>query len=494
MIYNLSDVYADNTNGYKRGFYLGDNRESLTIRDEISLKDTSEIYWFMHTRAKITLDEDRKGATLFSDGQKLRVTAHCSSDNWFFEERKPEPFDISMKHDNEFTVAGINKLALYIAASGDVNITVKLAPVDSEKYAATDIPLSQWTLKDGEAPYELKMVSPSISELDENGKTKLKFRIPLYSDRARLYLNDEFLEEKTNFGTSEDVEFLIDSKSIEYLNGTVKLTVEKKGKEHIFDSPFILNPTQTETLYFSDFTNIEEGKEISYLQTSGFDHVKQVGGSVELQADSNAVKIVANNSGNHDNLYLEKLVDVKADEKLRLSFDIISRDGIKMYFSALGNDDIAPTPNMIPIPDGINEGNISLVFDGNHYQITVVDKENKVKNYSGEYKINGFSMARLTFFADAESKEMKIDNYLIQAIRHDDIFRKLKKNGTHLNLYLSESAKRYSIFHAKYNENKMTDIKAIHYDNQKFIELGERYSSKVFVWDEMMPVTKCIQY
>lgn len=494
MIYNLNDVYADNTNEYKRGFYFEDNRESLTIRDEISLKNISEIYWFMHTRADIQLDEDKKGATLFSNGQKLRVTANCNSDNWFFEVRKPEPFDSSMKHDNEFSLAGIKKLTLYTKSSGNVNITVKLSPVDSENTDIYDIPLNQWELSDAQLASEIKMISSSVLDIDENGKAKVKFKIPLYSDDAKLYINDKLIEVKTNFGLSEDAEFQIDAKSMEHINGALKLIVKEGNNEYVFESPFLLNVTQSKMLYSTDFTNIEEGNEITYLQKNGFDYVVNKGGSIVLKAAENAINIVSLNGGNDDSLYFEKIVNVKPDKKLKLSFDIVSRDGIKMYFSASGSDDFKPSPNKISIPDDIHSGNISLVLDGNNYVITSVDKENNLKTYYGEYKINGFSKVRLTFFADEENKQMEIDNFAIQELRHDDVFKKFTKDGNGLKLYLSEESKMYSIYQAKYNEDEMVEITKVNYNSRKFIDFNMKETSKVFIWDAITPVTRCIKH
>lgn len=142
MIYNLTEAYADNASEYKRGFYLGDGRESLVIRDEISLKDTSDIYWFMHTEAEIIIDDDKKGATLYKDGRELRVSADCNLDGWYFEIREPQPFDETMTREGENSREGITKLTLVAKGSGEANITVKLAPRGIDGFTAA--PLAQW--------------------------------------------------------------------------------------------------------------------------------------------------------------------------------------------------------------------------------------------------------------------------------------------------------------------------------------------------------------
>lgn len=142
MIYNLTDAYSDNVSSYKRGFYLGDGRETLLIRDEISLLDTSDIYWFMHTESEIVIDSDGKGATLYRDGRELRVTVDCSLEDWHLEVREAQPFDESMIREGEYSREGITKLTLTGVASGDVTITVKLAPRGITTFSTA--PLSRW--------------------------------------------------------------------------------------------------------------------------------------------------------------------------------------------------------------------------------------------------------------------------------------------------------------------------------------------------------------
>lgn len=142
MVYDLTEAYADNVNDYHRGFYFGDGRESLVIRDEISLKSQSDIYWFMHTEADIVIDSGGKGATLFKDGRALRVVADCSIPDWRFETRAAQPFDESMIRDGEYSREGISKLTINARGEGDVSITVKLAPLGVNNFEA--LPISSW--------------------------------------------------------------------------------------------------------------------------------------------------------------------------------------------------------------------------------------------------------------------------------------------------------------------------------------------------------------
>ena len=166
MIFDLTDAYADNASSYKRGFYFGDGRETLTVRDEISLlEDNSDLYWFMHTRANIEIDADKKGATLSLNGKELRVTADCSEDNWYFEVRDTTPFDPSMTRPDEASRAGINKLTMVIDGSGDVDITVKLSPKGINTFSTE--PLEFWEC-------ESEYIKPPFFDITrKNGKITL---------------------------------------------------------------------------------------------------------------------------------------------------------------------------------------------------------------------------------------------------------------------------------------------------------------------------------
>ncbi len=156
---DLSDAYKYDTSSYTRGFYLGDDRRTLTIQDEIALLESnSDIYWFMHTRAGIELDNDKKGATLTLNDKKLRVDVLTNASDYKLvinkvgEQRFPtDPVREGQLVGANFT--SINVLTVEAKGSGNVYITVKLTPMDSDydTYAKVSYtPISQWSIPDGE--------------------------------------------------------------------------------------------------------------------------------------------------------------------------------------------------------------------------------------------------------------------------------------------------------------------------------------------------------
>lgn len=163
MKLDLTDANSRDVTDYKRGYYFGDNRKSLIVQDELSLmEDNSTLYWSMHTQAEISIDEDKKGATLSLDGQELRVTLDTNADLEFSSE-EATALPGSIVRPGEYSRAHINKLLLSGKGSGVVYITVKLTP--QYDYVTIDesadfLPISQWSVPDGEFIEETRLLSP----------------------------------------------------------------------------------------------------------------------------------------------------------------------------------------------------------------------------------------------------------------------------------------------------------------------------------------------
>lgn len=140
-VYDMSQIYSDAVSAYKRGFYVGDDRRSLTVRDEITLKGQADVYWFMHTKAEIEPTEN--GAVLTLNGKRLRLEAHANCD---FELTKmaAEPLPTSPNPPNQTPNAGINKVAIKLIGSGDVKLEVKLALDDELVSDMMDTAMSNW--------------------------------------------------------------------------------------------------------------------------------------------------------------------------------------------------------------------------------------------------------------------------------------------------------------------------------------------------------------
>lgn len=189
---DLTQAYQRDVTSYKRGYYFGDSRNTLLIQDELTLKDTSEVYWFMHTKADITII-DQKTVRLTQDGKSVTVQLYCSESNVELKKMKAEPFSTSPTVTGQNANTGVNKLTVYIPeASGDVQIGVKLLP-ESVFYIPTDVSdtkISQWSLPKG----EIEKVIP-INNIVVNKANFLSAEIPVINDseKIELYIDGEYV-------------------------------------------------------------------------------------------------------------------------------------------------------------------------------------------------------------------------------------------------------------------------------------------------------------
>jgi hypothetical protein len=125
---NITDAYRTQANSAIRTFSLTDNRSKIVIEDELDLKQVSEVWWFMHTRARITVSADGLKATLSQKGKKMEAVLVSPANGKFVAmEAKPMPNTAQNAYQTPNT--GIQKLAIKIDGVQKTNIRVELIPV-----------------------------------------------------------------------------------------------------------------------------------------------------------------------------------------------------------------------------------------------------------------------------------------------------------------------------------------------------------------------------
>lgn len=200
MIFDLSEVYSVDAEKYKRGFMLGDDRQTVLIQDEITLKENnSYVYWFMHTKADLDIAEDEKSVIMTLNGKKVKVEAVSNASEWHFEEREPIPFenspDLPDQLCGEYEPVGIKKLSLCANASGQLNITVKFMPEtdDSEYSSPVFVPMDSWECDDGALQVKEKKIALNTGKgiFTAGTENAVSFNSPYVFQSARLYLDGE---------------------------------------------------------------------------------------------------------------------------------------------------------------------------------------------------------------------------------------------------------------------------------------------------------------
>ncbi len=148
VVYDMSNVFAE-TDKFERGFYIGDDYRSLTIRDELSLNTETDVLWTMNTMADVALWGNE--AMLYQDGEVLRVKVECDAKNWEFVSLPCKSLvELPIGAGAQATNSEYTKLAIKVSDDKDFNITVKLSPYGeaADKSAMNTSPISSWTLSE----------------------------------------------------------------------------------------------------------------------------------------------------------------------------------------------------------------------------------------------------------------------------------------------------------------------------------------------------------
>lgn len=122
---NMTDAYRMNgARDVSRTFELYNRRSSLRITDEIKCLIPSEIYWFMHTKADITVSDDGKTAVLEINGKKMKATLRNDGE---FSVMPAESLSGRYEYDAEYP--DIQKLTVHLEDVTSATICVTLEPI-----------------------------------------------------------------------------------------------------------------------------------------------------------------------------------------------------------------------------------------------------------------------------------------------------------------------------------------------------------------------------
>lgn len=122
-IIDMTSAYERDALSVKRGIALADKRSTVVIQDELKLKAPSDVYWFMHTQAKIELSKDKKTAALTLAGK--RIYAHIVSPiEGNFEIMEAKPLPVSPNPMGQNPNKGIQKLAIHLNAISSTTLSV----------------------------------------------------------------------------------------------------------------------------------------------------------------------------------------------------------------------------------------------------------------------------------------------------------------------------------------------------------------------------------
>lgn len=138
------NYYRTRVHSARRGFALTDDRRRVIIQDEIDPVQPCEIWWSMHTPAKIEISGDGKTAILSRFGKYLKAQLltpdHPDS---VFLAMKAEPLPGALQNKYQEINKGIQKLAVCIKTAEKVRISVQFTDLDNTDSGAS-VQLDDW--------------------------------------------------------------------------------------------------------------------------------------------------------------------------------------------------------------------------------------------------------------------------------------------------------------------------------------------------------------
>lgn len=145
-VMDMTSLYAHHgADKVWRGFYIGDNFDTFTVRDEMTFNKKANGYWFMTTEASAEKLDDET-VILSKNGKTLVLQYKCEGANVKSSidvmEAAPLPTSPQLANDNTAINPKLKKVAIYFEGSGDINLTVRMAALPGD----VDLtPISQWT-------------------------------------------------------------------------------------------------------------------------------------------------------------------------------------------------------------------------------------------------------------------------------------------------------------------------------------------------------------
>ena len=106
---------------------LSADRSVVTVRDEIKLSKSSELYWFAHTKADIELSEDKKSAVMTIGNKQMYVEVSSDMDAEF-SVMDAVPLESSPQYSGQNVNSGVRKLAIHLNNVKEGYIQVSFVP------------------------------------------------------------------------------------------------------------------------------------------------------------------------------------------------------------------------------------------------------------------------------------------------------------------------------------------------------------------------------
>ncbi|WP_127582096.1 discoidin domain-containing protein [Paenibacillus koleovorans] len=170
-IVDLTERYPNDAVSYRRGLMLTGERKQLIVQDELTLNASSELYWFMHTEASISVIENGRAAILSRKDKKLYVKMLEAPVGAVFSAMPAAPLPGLPNPPGQRINYGVNKLSIHATGIEQANIAVWLVPLTEEEplpqQSPLFVPMESWSIPDGALPAAAPL--PTVQSVTVNG-------------------------------------------------------------------------------------------------------------------------------------------------------------------------------------------------------------------------------------------------------------------------------------------------------------------------------------
>jgi len=514
-VLDLKDIYGNQVSTYKRGFYLGDNRKSLTVRDELTLSgENSKIYWGLHTQGTVAeLGEDY--AVIEKNGKRLKVLISTNIPDFSLSVTEAQPLDTSMIRGTgvegvykEFSRDDFRKLMLKGEADGKVYIEAKFYLEEENIPALQNKEISLWTIPYGKAdvkmpiPYEnFKIISGDKKTADGDGIISLSAQIPYKPDELAVFVNGKKVISKTdNFNTDENETFFIDTKEFGSSNLNIRMDYILGGnlvsvsKNILVYAPFAENNIVKKT--FEELTPFDTARDVHYKIMDDIGLYFSVDGFGAQGDGRENMKLIFNKAGEGCAGFIyRKELGILPGNGMNIKWKMSASDFVKMYIHAKDSEEVKTSPSRIDIlPIFAGTHIYEIYLDGENYKYTVKTEDGEyVEAMEGVMKseAGGFSEFQLKFYSITDNCSVILHSISVSEFEYAKIFTGMEEvnEGVKISLLRNDDMK---IIKVLYNDDS-TEIKSVNVINGD--EAVIEKNGAIFVWNKyiMQPCCKCIK-
>lgn len=148
-VLDMTPVHDGKAESAKRGYFFTDNRQSLVVRDEVVVSEKSDIYFFLQTAQKVSINGNTVTITSKSDSSKSITVEFACDTEFTLTSGDAVPLPTSPSPEGIMLTTGKTRIMLKTTTSDKTSITAKFTPLNINGSDIADYikNMDSWTLE-----------------------------------------------------------------------------------------------------------------------------------------------------------------------------------------------------------------------------------------------------------------------------------------------------------------------------------------------------------